>query len=70
MKKNREFTGTNWLLLGVIVIGLAARFFFTTFGHNYDLDSDTIVAEIVDQGGNVYADTPRYNYAPVWFNVL
>ena len=71
MNKNREFFGSNWWLLpGVIIIGLAARFFLVTFGHNYDLNSDTVVAEIVDRGGNVYADTSRYNYAPMWFNIL
>jgi uncharacterized protein Usg len=71
VNKNREFFGSNWWLLpGVLILGLAARFFLVTFGHNYDLDSYTIVAEIVDRGGNVYAATPRYNYAPIWFNIL
>jgi hypothetical protein len=71
MNKNRGFFGSNWpLLLGVIIIGLAARLFLMTLGHTYDLDSYTIVAEIIGRGGNVYADTARYNYAPLWFNIL
>lgn len=41
-----------------------------TFGHNFDFDSYLIVAEIMDKGQNVYAETTRYNYAPFWFHLL
>lgn len=70
MKNAKKFFEPKWLVFGVIAIGLAARFFLVTFGHNYDLDSWTIAADIVNQGGNVYAETTRYNYAPIWFNIL
>lgn len=37
---------------------------------NYDIQSYEIVADIVTRGGNVYANTNRYVYSPVWFTVL
>jgi hypothetical protein len=70
MKSAKETFEPKWLVFGVVVLGLAARFFLVTFGHNYDLDSWTVAANIVREGGNVYAETTRYNYAPVWFNIL
>jgi hypothetical protein len=40
--------------------------FLTRLIGNYDLDSFAIVARIVRAGGNVYEETNRYNYSPVW----
>lgn len=57
-------------LTPVLLAGLAARFWFGTLGHNYDFDSFRIVADILAQGKSVYANTDRYNYGPVWFNVI
>jgi len=37
---------------------------------NYDMTSYEIVTDIAGKGGNVYAETDRYNYSPVWFMVL
>jgi hypothetical protein len=55
----------------VVAFGLLARLFLATNPHyNFDIASYTIVAEIVGQGGNVYAETTRYNYSPVWLNLL
>ena len=42
---------------------------YFTYG-NYDMDSWRIVAGIVSGGGNVYAETTRYAYSPIWFAVL
>jgi hypothetical protein len=42
---------------------------FTTQG-NYDLRSYELVAGIVQRGGNVYAETSRYNYTPIWSYIL
>lgn len=61
---------SNLLLLGVVFIGVGLRLLVSSLGHNYDLDSFRIVAEIVGRGGNVYAETARYNYGPVWFGIL
>jgi hypothetical protein len=61
----------NWrVLLAVVVFGLAARLAAATLGHNFDMDSWYIVADITGHGGNVYAGTPRYNYGPVWFLIV
>jgi hypothetical protein len=58
--------------LGLIVLnGTMIRLVLASavFG-NWDMESYTIVSDIVVRGGNVYAETGRYNYTPVWFTVL
>jgi hypothetical protein len=60
----------NWIVYLVIAFGLAIRFLVSLRGSNYDFESFVIVARIVDSGQNVYANTQRYNYGPIWFNVL
>lgn len=59
-----------WFFLLVIALGLAARMAMAVLGHNYDMNSYRVVAGILEQGGNVYASTDRYNYGPIWFQVL
>lgn len=54
----------------VLAVGVALRYWVSTLGSNFDLESYGIVADIVDRGGNVYAETERYNYGPIWFYVL
>ena len=54
----------------VFVVGLAGRFWFGTLGHSWDYESCRIVADLCEQGKNVYAGTFRYNYGPVLFNIL
>jgi hypothetical protein len=58
-----------WLAL-VLVAGLAARLGVSAWGHNFDFDSYRLVADLMAQGKNVYAGTARYNYGPVWFNMI
>ena len=55
----------------VILAGTIIRLILAgaVFG-NFDMDSYEIVVGIVHKGGNVYAETDRYNYSPVWFMVL
>jgi hypothetical protein len=61
----------TWIwLIAVIGLGVCARFAITLAGHNYDYDSYRVVADLTAQGNNVYAGTTRYNYGPVWFNVI
>lgn len=54
------------ILTGVVAIGIFLRFFVMTLGNNFDFDSYCVVGEIVSHGGNVYAETARYNYGPVF----
>lgn len=54
----------------LIVVGVLARFMLPQFGFNHDFTSYGIVSEIVINGGNVYAETTRYNYGPIWFLVV
>lgn len=58
------------LLIALIAAGIVARFLLPALGHNFDFESYRIVGDIVTGGGNVYAETTRYNYGPVWFLVL
>jgi hypothetical protein len=70
MEKPEKQARPVWLFLAVLIAGIAARLLVATRGHDYDMDSFRIVVGIVEHGGNVYANTERYNYAPVWFHVL
>lgn len=42
---------------------------YSTYG-NYDMDTWQIVARIVSEGGNIYVETNRYPYAPIWAGLL
>jgi len=60
------------LLVGAgLLAGIALRLWLAwgPYG-NYDQTSWAIVAEIAGRGGNVYAETSRYNYGPLWFLLL
>ncbi|MDH4201679.1 MAG: hypothetical protein OEV87_02160 [Phycisphaerae bacterium] len=60
------------LILALIILnGTLIRLFlaYYCFG-NYDMHSYQLVSDIVSKGGNVYAETDRYNYSPVWFTLL
>lgn len=77
MQKTREIierynTRTvRWVLLtGVVVIGVIVRFLAMARGYNFDFESYKIVGDIMVNGGNVYAETTRYNYGPIWFTIL
>ncbi|TIX49424.1 hypothetical protein E5222_11235 [Alteraurantiacibacter aquimixticola] len=61
--------GAAWVAL-VLATGVLARLLLPFHEHNFDVDSYRIVADIMAAGGNVYAETPRYNYGPVWFNIV
>lgn len=68
----RRLIRPRYLAIELILVALGAtlRFVASGRGHNYDVESYLIVEEIQRQGGNVYAETPRYNYGPAWFLVL
>ena len=51
-------------------LGLILRILMAILGHNFDLESYEIVADIVLDGNSVYANTTRYNYGPIWAYIL
>lgn len=53
----------------VVGVGLRLYLAIALYG-NYDQNSYEIVANIMLRGGNVYAETLRYNYSPLWAYVL
>ncbi len=58
-------------LLAAAVSGIAIRLALAWVAPlTYDLQSYAIVVNALDHGQVVYDATPRYNYSPVWFNVL
>lgn len=59
------------ILLFVIIFGTLIRLLmaYYYFG-NYDMESYTIVSDIFLKGLNTYNETTRYNYSPIWFNIL
>ena len=59
-----------WVIYALLGVGIVARFAVMLRGHNFDMDSWRIVADITNHHGNVYAETYRYNYGPVWFELL
>lgn len=55
------------LFISIVTLGVIARFVVMTLGNNFDFESYKIVGEIVCRGGNVYAETGRYNYGFIFF---
>lgn len=53
-------------ILGLVIIGIFLRYIVMAFGYNYDFESYTIVGEISGNLRNVYTETSRYNYAPLF----
>ncbi|WP_136414726.1 hypothetical protein [Herbaspirillum sp. ST 5-3] len=67
----REHRGNSLAIVCVVItLGIVLRLWAALRGHNFDVDSYRIVADIVAAGGNVYAETRRYNYGPIWFHIL
>lgn len=65
-----EIFDSNGKFFAVLSLGIALRFVMMALGNTYDFESYCLVGEIVNSGGNVYAATSRYNYAPIFFTIL
>jgi hypothetical protein len=57
------------ILASIVGVGLRLWLAAGSYG-NYDQTSFQTVAGIMARGGNVYAETSRYNYSPVWAFIL
>ena len=55
-----------YIFICVLFFGVALRFFVMSFGFNFDFESYCIVGDIVVRMRNVYSETGRYNYAPIF----
>jgi hypothetical protein len=63
--------GSRALIAAGFLLGLAARvLFLRAFSGNYDLESFAGTVSILRRGGDLYLETTRYNYSPVWAYVL
>lgn len=63
--------GKRFLLVFIIILlGILLRFLVMARGHNYDFESYCIVGNIAGNLRNVYSETTRYNYAPIFMCIL
>jgi hypothetical protein len=58
------------LFTAVLVVGFGLRMLAAAQGYNNDPDAYRFVVDLMLQGKSVYAETNRYNYGPVWLNIL
>lgn len=65
MKKNKD-NFSKKIFFGILIIGTILRIGVGFRGYNFDIKSYFIVNEIISKGGNVYSQTTRYNYGPIW----
>lgn len=61
-----RFKKEHIFLVALISLGIFLRFLVMCFGHNYDFESYCVVGEISSHFRNVYAETHRYNYGPIF----
>lgn len=50
-------------------VGVALRLAIAGHGYNFDMESYRIVADLIANGQSPYT-TERYNYGPIWFNII
>lgn len=58
------------VFIAAAVVAVVLRLLCMQWPHNYDLDSWSLVADLVLDGRNVYGSTHRYNYGPLWMGIL
>lgn len=56
-------------VFSLLSLGIIIRFFAMSLGRNFDFESHCIVGEIAGNFRSVYAETSRYNYAPIFLCV-
>lgn len=67
----REKERYRYIILSLFLfLGVLMRYWVMTFGYNYDFESYCIVGDLAGHFHNVYAETARYNYGPIFFCFL
>lgn len=72
-QRTRRFLASpkGWAIFAFLaLLSTVLKFHASLAGWNFDFESYEIVADIVQADGNVYMQTHRYNYGPVWFWIL
>jgi hypothetical protein len=59
-------TSEKRLLVAAMVFSVLTKICLASLGHNYDVYAYRSVSDILNRGRSVYADSDRYNYAPIW----
>jgi hypothetical protein len=62
----KQISPRLFFLFVFLALGIALRLVIGGIGFTYDMQSYEIVAKIVIAGRNVYEQTARYNYGPLW----
>jgi hypothetical protein len=65
----KSFSQNNLYFWVVIFVGLFARILISQQGYNWDFMSYRLVTDLFQNGEDFYI-TGRYNYAPIWINIL
>ena len=69
--ESKTLSNSQWTwAVVVLLLGITLRMLLPFRGYNYDIESWKIAADIMAHGGNVYGETGRYNYGPIWFYIL
>ena len=65
----KALSRNNLYLWLVIFTGLFSRILISQQGYNWDFMSYRLVTDLFQNGEDFYI-TGRYNYAPIWINIL
>ncbi len=65
MKKFLKENAINIYMVAT-ALGVILRFVVMSFGHNYDFQSYILVGDLMVNDLDVYANTERYNYGPIF----
>lgn len=58
------------VFFALALVSLVAKLLIACLGNTFDMESFQLVARLVNDGKTAYAETPRYNYGPVWMGML
>lgn len=58
------------IIIFLLILGVVLRLVVARRGFNYDFESFLIVVNNLEQNNNIYSFTERYNYGPIWFQIL